>query len=129
MNLHLNKELFKDFIDSVKTGSTIPHLTQEKLVSLNIPIPSIKEQEEVIKILYIFLFVVLCFAIPIIFASGKLGLGNGDGSFFGFFAFVRVLLFFVPLVFFELVLRVFFVEFSCIEWFYFTDFYHSMQSQ
>lgn len=48
---YLNSKIFKDFIDSVKTGSTIPHLTQEKLVSLNIPIPSIKEQEEVIKIL------------------------------------------------------------------------------
>lgn len=48
---YLNSKIFKDFIDSVKTGSTIPHLTQEKLVNLNIPIPSIKEQEEVIKIL------------------------------------------------------------------------------
>lgn len=48
---YLNSKIVKDFIDSVKTGSTIPHLTQEKLVNLNIPIPSIKEQEEVIKIL------------------------------------------------------------------------------
>ena len=48
---YLNSKIFKDFIDSVKTGSTIPHLTQEKLVNLNIPIPSIKEQEKVIKIL------------------------------------------------------------------------------
>ena len=44
-------KVFKDFIEKVKTGSTIPHLTQEKLVGLNIPIPSIEEQKKIISIL------------------------------------------------------------------------------
>ena len=35
---------FKDFVESVKTGSTIPHLTQQGLVTLDIPIPSLEEQ-------------------------------------------------------------------------------------
>lgn len=48
---YFNSKVFKDFIESVKTGSTIPHLTQEKLVSLNIPIPDIKTQEKIINIL------------------------------------------------------------------------------
>lgn len=48
---YFNSKAFRDFVESVKTGSTIPHLTQEKLVSLNIPIPNIKEQEKIINIL------------------------------------------------------------------------------
>lgn len=48
---YFNSKIFKDFVESVKTGSTIPHLTQEKLVKLNIPIPSIDEQKRIISIL------------------------------------------------------------------------------
>ena len=48
---YFNSKVFRDFVEYVKTGSTIPHLTQEKLVSLNIPIPNIKEQEKIINIL------------------------------------------------------------------------------
>ncbi len=42
---------FTDFVESVKTGSTIPHLTQQGLVSLDIPIPSLEEQERIVSIL------------------------------------------------------------------------------
>lgn len=42
---------FTDFVESVKTGSTIPHLTQQGLVSLNIPIPSLVEQQRIVDIL------------------------------------------------------------------------------
>ena len=48
---YFNSKVFKDFIEKVKTGSTIPHLTQEKLVGLNIPIPNIEEQKKIINIL------------------------------------------------------------------------------
>ena len=42
---------FKDFIENVKTGSTVPHLTQQGLTTLNIPIPSLKEQKRIVAIL------------------------------------------------------------------------------
>lgn len=42
---------FKDFIDSVKTGSTVPHLTQQGLTTLNIPIPNLEEQKKIVKTL------------------------------------------------------------------------------
>ena len=48
---YFNSKIFKDFVESVKTGSTIPHLTQEKLTNLNIPIPSVEEQAKIVNIL------------------------------------------------------------------------------
>lgn len=42
---------FTDFVESVKTGSTIPHLTQEGLVTLNIPLPPINKQVEISEML------------------------------------------------------------------------------
>ena len=48
---YFTSEYFKDFIESVKTGSTISHLTQQGLINLNIPIPSIEEQEKIANIL------------------------------------------------------------------------------
>ena len=42
---------FTDFVESVKTGSTIPHLTQEGLVSLDIPVPPIEKQKEIVDLL------------------------------------------------------------------------------
>ena len=48
---YFNSKVFKDFVESVKTGSTIPHLTQEKLVGLDIPIPDKSEQVKIISIL------------------------------------------------------------------------------
>ncbi len=42
---------FKDFVESVKTGSTIPHLTQQGLVTLDIPIPKLEEQIRIVKLL------------------------------------------------------------------------------
>ena len=48
---YFNSKIFRDFIESVKTGSTIPHLTQEKLVTLNIPIPNVNEQKRIVNIL------------------------------------------------------------------------------
>ena len=38
---------FTDFVVKVKTGSTIPHLTQQGLVTLNIPIPPFDEQKKI----------------------------------------------------------------------------------
>lgn len=48
---YLTSKYFRDFIESVKTGSTIPHLTQQRLVTLNIPIPTIEEQKKIVNIL------------------------------------------------------------------------------
>lgn len=48
---YFTSKYFTDFVNSVKTGSTIPHLTQQGLVSLNIPIPSLEEQNRVVSIL------------------------------------------------------------------------------
>lgn len=48
---YFTSRYFKDFVESVKTGSTIPHLTQQGLVNLNIPIPPIEEQERIVSIL------------------------------------------------------------------------------
>ncbi len=48
---YFTSKYFKDFIENVKTGSTIPHLTQQKLVTLNIPIPSLNEQKRIVNIL------------------------------------------------------------------------------
>ena len=48
---YFTSKYFTDFVNSVKTGSTIPHLTQQGLVSLNIPIPSITEQQRIVDIL------------------------------------------------------------------------------
>ena len=42
---------FTDFVESVKTGSTVPHLTQQGLISLNIPVPSLEEQKRIVSIL------------------------------------------------------------------------------
>lgn len=42
---------FKDFVESVKTGSTIPHLTQQGLLTLNIPVPSLEEQFKIVDLL------------------------------------------------------------------------------
>lgn len=42
---------FTDFVESVKTGSTVPHLTQQGLVSLDIPIPLLEEQARIVSIL------------------------------------------------------------------------------
>lgn len=42
---------FTNFVESVKTGSTIPHLTQQGLVTLDIPIPTLEEQERIVSIL------------------------------------------------------------------------------
>ncbi len=48
---YFTSKYFRNFVESVKTGSTIPHLTQQGLVTLNIPIPTIKEQERIINVL------------------------------------------------------------------------------
>ena len=48
---YFTSRYFKDFVESVKTGSTIPHLTQQGLITLNIPIPPIEEQERIVNIL------------------------------------------------------------------------------
>ena len=48
---YFTSKYFTDFVESVKTGSTIPHLTQQGLTSLNIPIPSIEEQLRIVRIL------------------------------------------------------------------------------
>lgn len=48
---YFTSKYFTDFVNSVKTGSTIPHLTQQGLVSLDIPIPSLEEQNRVVSIL------------------------------------------------------------------------------
>ena len=48
---YFTSKYFTDFVNSVKTGSTIPHLTQQGLVSLDIPIPSLDEQNRVVSIL------------------------------------------------------------------------------
>ena len=48
---YFTSKYFKDFVESVKTGSTIPHLTQQGLITLNIPIPPIEEQERIVNIL------------------------------------------------------------------------------
>ena len=48
---YFTSKYFTDFVNSVKTGSTIPHLTQQGLVSLNIPIPFLEEQNRVVSIL------------------------------------------------------------------------------
>ena len=48
---YFTSKYFTDFVNSVKTGSTIPHLTQQGLVSLNIPIPSLEEQKRIASIL------------------------------------------------------------------------------
>lgn len=48
---YFTSKYFTDFVNSVKTGSTIPHLTQQGLVSLNIPIPSLEEQNRIVSIL------------------------------------------------------------------------------
>ncbi|MCA9329244.1 restriction endonuclease subunit S, partial [Candidatus Saccharibacteria bacterium] len=42
---------FLNFVESVKTGSTIPHLTQQGLTTLNIPIPTLNEQKRIVTIL------------------------------------------------------------------------------
>ena len=38
--------IFEHFVDSVKTGATIKHLNQNKLVEFKIPVPTLKKQEE-----------------------------------------------------------------------------------
>ncbi len=43
--------LFSAFVDSVKTGATIKHLNQNKLVTFKIPVPSLKDQQAYSKIL------------------------------------------------------------------------------
>lgn len=48
---YFTSKYFTDFVNSVKTGSTIPHLTQQGLVSLDIPIPSLEKQNRVVSIL------------------------------------------------------------------------------
>lgn len=48
---YFTSKYFSDFVESVKTGSTIPHLTQQGLVTLNIPIPTIEEQKRIVNIL------------------------------------------------------------------------------
>lgn len=48
---YFTSKYFRNFVESVKTGSTIPHLTQQGLVTLNIPIPTMKEQERIINVL------------------------------------------------------------------------------
>ncbi|MBR3839603.1 MAG: restriction endonuclease subunit S [Erysipelotrichales bacterium] len=45
---YFTSKYFKDFVESVKTGSTIPHLTQQGLVTLDIPIPSLEEQQRIV---------------------------------------------------------------------------------
>lgn len=42
---------FKCFIEKVKTGGTIKHLTQKWFETLEIPVPPIKKQEEIVRIL------------------------------------------------------------------------------
>lgn len=51
MYYFFTSKYFTDFIDGVKTGSTIPHLTQQGLVTLDIPIPTIEEQSCIVNIL------------------------------------------------------------------------------
>ena len=48
---YFTSKYFRNFVENVKTGSTIPHLTQQGLITLNIPIPTIKEQERIVNIL------------------------------------------------------------------------------
>lgn len=42
---------FTDFVESVKTGSTIPHLTQKGLLTLDIPIPPLETQRKLVDVL------------------------------------------------------------------------------
>lgn len=42
---------FKCFIEKVKTGGTIKHLTQKWFETLEVPVPPIKKQEEIVRIL------------------------------------------------------------------------------
>lgn len=49
--LFFTSKYFKDFVESVKTGSTIPHLTQQGLVTLDIPIPPLEEQKKLVWIM------------------------------------------------------------------------------
>lgn len=48
---YFTSKQFKDFVESVKTGSTVPHLTQQGLLSLNIAVPPLSEQERIVAIL------------------------------------------------------------------------------
>ncbi|WP_141031578.1 restriction endonuclease subunit S [Campylobacter devanensis] len=48
---YFTSKYFKDFVESVKTGSTIPHLTQQGLVTLDIPIPELNEQVKISNLL------------------------------------------------------------------------------
>jgi type I restriction enzyme S subunit len=48
---YLISDYFTEFIETVKTGSTVPHLTQTGLVNLKIPIPPIEEQSRIVTIL------------------------------------------------------------------------------
>lgn len=47
----LNSGVFTDFIEYMKTGSTINHLYQQTFVEFSFPIPSRKEQDEIVKLI------------------------------------------------------------------------------
>lgn len=42
---------FSHFVNLVKSGTTIKHLNQNKLMQFKIPVPTLKEQEEIVRIL------------------------------------------------------------------------------
>ena len=48
---YFTSKYFTDFVEGVKTGSTVPHLTQQGLVSLDIPVPSLEVQERIVNVL------------------------------------------------------------------------------
>ncbi|MCA9335803.1 restriction endonuclease subunit S [Candidatus Saccharibacteria bacterium] len=47
----LNSGVFTDFIEYMKTGSTINHLYQQTFVEFSFPMPSRKEQDEIVKLI------------------------------------------------------------------------------
>ena len=51
MFLILKSKIFTSYIEYIKTGSTISHLYQKKFVLFYYPLPSIKEQKEIIEYL------------------------------------------------------------------------------
>ncbi len=47
----LNSGVFTDFIEYMKTGSTINHLYQQTFVEFSFPMPSRKKQDEIVKLI------------------------------------------------------------------------------
>ena len=48
---YMKSDAFRKIIHNHRTGSTVPHLTQNMLVNFPIPIPPLKEQKRIVKIL------------------------------------------------------------------------------